>query len=861
LKNDPSLHVLVVDFTPPSSSPFLQRLRSERRKVTIVSNPEDAIEAITAAAHPSTSAPIDLIVINIADDDDTEGFALGNTILDTATVPIVFVVDRITPEVIAAARKITPYRCIPRGDGEETVFTELLRVCENVAASRRRDTEQRRYETLLDAVADAVFMVEERSGTILEVSASACAMFRYSRDDLIGMHTWELSTTPERTRETSRLSNGKAIHVPERIMRRRDGTTFVAEIRASHHEIHGKEINITTMRDVTEHVAITAELQENEKRFHQLFDSMQEGVAIYRPIFAEGAPNEERDERDVADGVSAYGASREIVDFEIIDINNAGVAMSPLPKNELIGARVVDVFPSIREFGLFDILCEVYWDDVIRDLPLSRYVDAQIDQWVENRVFRLPSGLVVAVYEDTTAYRKAEEELWYHTEILNAIGEAVIATTPEGVITYWNGAAEEMYGWRAEDVLGRQIGEITVPIPRADEAEAIMAAVRNGETWSGDFTVQRYDGTTFIAHVTNTPILNSDRSVHSVIGVSNDVTERRKIEEELVRREAILSDAQRVANFGHYVFDVETGRWTHSEQLDQILGIGPEYEATVAGWAQIIHPDDRDELQRYLSDTVLGQHVPFDREYRIINQATKEERWVHGLGTLRSDATGTVTEMLGTIQDITDRKDTEKQLQALVAAKEDLLRETHHRVKNNLMMVASLLSLKDSSLGDAADLSDIRGQLDAIMHVHERLSRSDGSLEVPLDEYLEQIVATTLRGRGTGRFTAQLDVDQIFLSARQAVPIGLIVNEIATNTVKYGETPEGTSFFVTCRHNDGECTLEVGNTGPPLPDSVSLDHPDSLGLRLVTALVGQLHGSIRMKDPPRPHYVVRLRLE
>src|SRR5690242_19707651 len=111
--------------------------------------------------------------------------------------------------------------------------------------------------------------------------------------------------------------------------------------------------------------------------------------------------------------------------------------------------------------------------------------------------------------------------------VLNALGEAGIVTTPEGVVIAWNLAAEALYGWSAQEVVGRNIGEVTVPRWDADAAGAIMDQLRQGEAWSGEFPVRRKDDSTFIAHVTDSPVFDESGALVAIVGVSHDVTERR----------------------------------------------------------------------------------------------------------------------------------------------------------------------------------------------------------------------------------------------------------------------------------------------------------------------------------------------
>lgn len=128
---------------------------------------------------------------------------------------------------------------------------------------------------------------------------------------------------------------------------------------------------------------------------------------------------------------------------------------------------------------------------------------------------------------------------------------------------------------------------------------------------------------------------------------------------------SLLYRVQRVANLGYYVLNIETGIWEGSEILNEIFGIDVHYKTDVPGWLQIVHPDQRQQMNTYFSEEVLTKKQTFDREYKIVNQTTGHELWVHGIGKLEYDSKGDPIRMIGTIQDITERKEGEMKLKEL----------------------------------------------------------------------------------------------------------------------------------------------------------------------------------------------------
>ena len=137
---------------------------------------------------------------------------------------------------------------------------------------------------------------------------------------------------------------------------------------------------------------------------------------------------------------------------------------------------------------------------------------------------------------DITGHKSAEEQIRFQARLLDAVGQAIIATDPQGRIVYWNRAAQELYGWSKEEVMGRPIVEVTPSEEMMEHAEEIMSELRAGRSWSGEFVVQCKDGSTFPAMVTDTPVYDEQGNLVGIIGVSTDISERKALEAELERR-------------------------------------------------------------------------------------------------------------------------------------------------------------------------------------------------------------------------------------------------------------------------------------------------------------------------------------
>jgi len=145
--------------------------------------------------------------------------------------------------------------------------------------------------------------------------------------------------------------------------------------------------------------------------------------------------------------------------------------------------------------------------------------------------------------------------------------------------------------------------------------------------------------------------------------LETELAERRQTEKLLQESEFFFRESQSAAFIGSYQFDLVKNQWSSSEILDQIFGIDTKYNRNLEGWSDLIHPEDQMMMDEYFAHEVVEKKIPFRKEYRIIHQSSGETRWVLGLGKLTYDELGNVTQMIGTIQDITWRKQQEEKLQ------------------------------------------------------------------------------------------------------------------------------------------------------------------------------------------------------
>lgn len=216
---------------------------------------------------------------------------------------------------------------------------------------------------------------------------------------------------------------------------------------------------------------------------------------------------------------------------------------------------------------------------------------------------------------------------------------------------------------------------------------------------------------------------------------ARDVTLRKQTEEALREKEYFLRKSQEVAQIGSYVLDFSSGFWSASEMLQEIFGIGTDYDQSIEGWLQIVHPDDKETMRDYFENEVCGRQCPFDHIYRVVRPSDGEVRWIHGLGELTFSDGGAPVTMLGTVQDVTDQRRAELELEE----REQFLTTVFETSGDAIFIIDSSGHVKKAN-SRACSLYGYRADEFAHMHI----------TEIYADETLESVPARIKEIRETG---------------------------------------------------------------------------------------------------------------
>ncbi len=448
--------------------------------------------------------------------------------------------------------------------------------------------------------------------------------------------------------------------------------------------------------------------------------------------------------------------------------------------------------------------------------------------------------------------RESEEK---YRELVENANSIILRVDAAGRITFFNQYASRFFGFSQDEIIGREaVGTIVSPSDSAgrDLAQMVLDLVTHPERYQANENENICkDGTRVWVAWTNKPVLNDQGQCVEVLSIGNDVTDRKQAEEALSESKTRLDIALTSARMGSWYWDIAENRRYFDDEVCHLLGIDPlTFTGSTKEFFQVVHPDDRETIKTALT-RAMERHVSYEVEYRAV-WPDGSIRYINARGQLVRNDKGQPMRLNGIIWDNTPRRLAEEALKSSLKEKEVLLKEIHHRVKNNLQIMSSLLNLQSRYVDDQKIRDIFRMSTDRIRTmalIHERLYRSENLSRISFAEYVGDLthglISTYTMGKGVH---LNIDVEPVSLDIDTAIPLGLIINELVSNALKYAFTETVGGTIRVGLYTDGEHrTLVVSDTGVGFPEDLDFMNTPSLGMQLVVTLVEQLEGTIELK--------------
>lgn len=501
------------------------------------------------------------------------------------------------------------------------------------------------FRQLVEAVVDYAIYMIDLDGIITTWNEGAARIFGFTSEEIIGRHRKILFTaedlaagTPEAERERA-LTEGRARE--ERWGKRKDGSRFWASgVLTALHDSSGNLCGFLKItRDLTERKQAEGALQVSEERYRSLFNAIADPLFVY---------------------------DRETLKY--LAVNEAAIKKYGYSRDEFLSMTIKDIRPAEDVTALLDMLATTGTGFEDRGVWRHRKKDGTIMEMEISAHGLEYDGRPACVIEarDVTEKRRLAAEAKRTSDLLQAItdgtSDAVFVKDREGKYLFFNKAAEAFVGKPAAEVLGKDDRAIFTPASAAIAMESDRRVMETNQATTREERLTA-SGITRVYEAIKSPYRDAHGNILGVMGVSREITERVRAEEELRQQQRLLRIAGRVARIGGWSFDIATQLVTWSDEIREIHEVAPGYQPTLAEALQFYTPADRERITQYLQ-RCTADGTPFDFELQLTT-AKGRRFWVRSIGEAVRDSNNQIVSLQGAFQDITERKQAEAQQRQL----------------------------------------------------------------------------------------------------------------------------------------------------------------------------------------------------
>ncbi len=465
-------------------------------------------------------------------------------------------------------------------------------------------------------------------------------------------------------------------------------------------------------------------------------------------------------------------------------------------------------------------------------------------------------GYIIAVARDITKRVVTEQRLVenrvFTEKILDSMNDGFALVDIEGTIISVNSALCEMTEYSEDELIGTGAPHIFWPKDHIETNLEKFIEVQKGANSDLELFFQRKSGETFPVILSPSQILDDSGNTISLMATIKDVSELYKAQNEIAKSQQQMEAVLEFSGLGIWDYDLVTQSTSRTMQHDACFGLKSLHPNwTYETFINFVHEDDREQVNSIYPE-YLDKGKAYNVDYRV-KWDDGSIHWLNSSGKGIYDDDGNMVRVIGTVHEISDRKETELALQESNSEKETLLAEIHHRVKNNLAVVAGLMYLQTKDTSDPELIERLTlniNRIKSIASIHEELYKSHNYSEISFATNIRKVIENlTSVSFNEDEVNIELDLDEISLNITDALPAALIVNELVTNAFKHAFSGiDDPTLKISLKKKDDFIHLTIVDNGVGLPEDYQPNNSLSIGINLVNSLAEQLDADLSFES-------------
>lgn len=509
--------------------------------------------------------------------------------------------------------------------------------------------------------------------------------------------------------------------------------------------------------------------------------------------------------------------------------------------------------------------------DTMFKVDSSKKALAEERSSLEQKVQERTRELEISVKKQQTVeeeLRKANDELAHRvrdrtaeiSKLSCAVEQSpcsVVITDTKGNIEYVNSKFTQLTGYTFEETIGQNTRILKSGKTTGEEYKRLWEIITSGDEWRGEFCNRKKNGKLYWESTSISPVKNDKGIITNFISIKEDISERKQKEDELQKYGMLFDNISDLA----YICDRDGNILFLNKIFERLSGCKLE-EFIGKSFMPLFEGDDlKKAIDLYLR-TLKGESPQGEFHFKGTGVLCEYKNL-----PLR-DETGKIIGIFGTARDITERQKAEEQVKASLKEKEVLLHEVHHRVKNNLQIISSLLDLgsMETQNPETIELFEkSRNRVDSMAMIHSQLYGSERFDEIDMERHIQELAGNLLNIYSKEKaITFDIKSANVYLPVTQAVPCALVLNELISNSLKhaYMKEQKGLISITMQQPNDGTIVMKVKDNGVGILDEIDIVSVKSLGLKLVKNIVGkQLNGKMKIIRNKGTEFIIEFELQ